>query len=97
VEWSKEKEKRVGLSNGRRLLRCCGCMRCHSIRGGVMGHVKVEESIPFFILMMIFFFSNSFIAFDYRDEDNKNKRNASMNIFFFFYLFLKKEETFDLL
>jgi hypothetical protein len=56
VEWSKEKEKRVGLSNGRRLLRCCGCMRCHSIRGGVMGHVKVEESIPFFILMMIFFF-----------------------------------------
>jgi hypothetical protein len=61
VEWSKEKEKRVGLSNGRRLLRCCGCMRCHSIRGGVMGHVKVEESIPFFILMMIFFFQISLL------------------------------------
>jgi len=61
VEWSKEKEKRVGLSNGRRLLRCCGCMRCHSIRGGVMGHVKVEESIPLFILMMIFFFQISLL------------------------------------
>jgi len=26
-----------------------------------MGHVKVEESIPFFILMMIFFFEISLL------------------------------------
>lgn len=56
-----------------------------------MGHVEVEESIP------DSFFSNFFIAFDYRYEDNKNKRTVSMNIFFY-SLFLKdEEETFDLL
>lgn len=96
MEWSKEKEKREGLSNGRDQTR-----RRAFLDAAVVCDATVSEVVAWGMLRsknqsLNFFFSNFFIAFDYRDEDNKNKRNMSMNIFYY-YLFLKKEDTFDLL